>query len=411
MRHPGAENPGNSCRSSSGKPTAYEQAGIKGANRGLNGAMSRRLASIIEVRKLGNAILKLDLLFRDRGRLFWILNIGGWTGYTLTAWLGALAHEKPESYFAVIAATAVTGIAVTIPMRYLLRWLWTRSLLMLASVMLFSCYVTALGWRWLQNYLYYDWVKNDWQPEHLMDYVSGVMGSFYILLCWSGLYFGIKYYRQLQEQTQQTLKATAAAHQAQLKMLRYQLNPHFLFNTLNAISTLILDGANDTANKAVSRLSDFLRYTLDNDPLSQVTLGSELGAIDLYLEIEKVRFGDRLIIEKALESPAEKALVPSLILQPLIENAIKYAISPSEEGGTLKISARVQRGVLVMQISDTGPGLGNGKSSHKSSGVGLKNTRERLQQLYGDDQAFTLAPNEPSGLIITINLPYEEGNA
>jgi two-component system LytT family sensor kinase len=355
--------------------------------------------------------LNFDSLFRDRGRLFWILNIGGWTGYTLAAWLGALAHEKPESYFAVIAATAVSGFLATLPLRALFHWLWTKSLAKLASIMILACYGTALGWKWLQNILYYDWVKNDWQPEHLMDYVGGVLGSFYILLCWSGLYFGIKYYQQLQEQTEQTLKATAAAHQAQLKMLRYQLNPHFLFNTLNAISTLILDGANDTANKAVSRLSDFLRYTLDNDPMSQVTLGSELGAIDLYLEIEKVRFDDRLVIERTIESPAEKALVPSLILQPLIENAIKYAIAPSEDGGTLRISARVQRGVLVLQLSDTGPGLGNGKSNHKSSGVGLKNTRERLQQLYGDDQAFTLAPNEPSGLTITINLPFEEGDA
>jgi LytS/YehU family sensor histidine kinase len=226
-------------------------------------------------------------------------------------------------------------------------------------------------------------------------------------LCWSGLYFGIKYYLQLQEQMEQTLKATAAAHQAQLKMLRYQLNPHFLFNTLNAISTLILDGANETANKAVSRLSDFLRYTLDNDPMSRVTLGSELLAIDLYLEIEKVRFGDRLIIEKSIEAAAKDALVPSLILQPLIENAMKYAITPSEDGGTLRISARVQHKTLILQISDNGPGLGNGNNNQKSSGVGLKNTRERLQQLYGDGQAFTLAPNEPTGLRITINIPYE----
>jgi two-component system LytT family sensor kinase len=355
--------------------------------------------------------VQFETLVRSRSRLFWTLNIGGWTGYAITAWLGALAHEKPESYFAVIAATAVAGFLLTLPMRYLFHRLWSKSIAVLATTMLVVCYVFGLGWRWLQNYLYYDWVKNSWYPDDIMEYVGGVMGSFYILLCWSGLYFGIKYYQQLQEQTEQTLKATAAAHQAQLKMLRYQLNPHFLFNTLNAISTLILDGANATANKAVSRLSDFLRYTLDNDPMSQVTLGSELSAIDLYLEIEKVRFGDRLIIEKSIESPAEKALVPSLILQPLIENAIKYAISPSEEGGTLRISARVQRGVLVLQISDTGPGLGNGQSEHKSSGVGLKNTRERLLQLYGDAQAFTLAPNEPSGLTITINLPYEEGDA
>ncbi len=362
---------------------------------------------IIHGRNAEMTVLKLDYLFRDRRRLFWTLNIAGWLGYLFAAWLGALAHEKPESFFAVILATAVSGFAATIPMRRLYQRLWSRTPLVLVLGMIAICYVIALGWRWLSNVLYYDWVKNSWQPEHLMDYVGGVMGSFYILLCWSGLYFGIKYYQQLQDQTEQTLKATAAAHQAQLKMLRYQLNPHFLFNTLNAISTLILDGATDTANKAVTRLSDFLRYTLDNDPMSRVTLGSELAALDLYLEIEKVRFGDRLNIEKSIEASAQNALVPSLILQPLIENAIKYAISPSEEGGTLRISARVQRSTLVMQVSDTGPGLGKGDNGQKSSGVGLKNTRERLHQLYGDNQAFTLAPNEPTGLRITINIPYE----
>ena len=355
--------------------------------------------------------MNVDQVFRDRGRLFWILNISGWTGYTLAAWLGALAHEKPESYFAVIVVTAITGLIITVPMRWMYRRLWSRSPFALAIGLLLTSYAIAFGWRWLQNYLYYDWVKSSWQPEHVMDYVSGVMGSFYILLCWSGLYIGIKYYQKLQDQTEQTLKATSAAHQAQLKMLRYQLNPHFLFNTLNAISTLILDGANETANQAVSRLSDFLRYTLDNDPMSHVTLGSELGAIGLYLEIEKVRFGDRLVIEKKIEDKAKIALVPSLILQPLIENAIKYAITPGEDGGTLKISARVQHGTLVLQLSDTGPGLGNGNNGQKSSGVGLKNTRERLQQLYGEGQAFTLAPNEPHGLTITINIPYETEDA
>ena len=351
--------------------------------------------------------MTLDELFRDRGRLYWILNLSGWFGYVLAAYLGALAHEKPDSYIAVIVATAVIGFLLTFPMRIVYRRLWSRSPAALAVGIMICCYVLALFWRWLQNMLYFDWVKNAWQPETFMDYVGGVMGSFYILLCWSGLYFGIKYYQRLQEQTEQTLKATAAAHQAQLKMLRYQLNPHFLFNTLNAISTLILDRANETANLAVSRLSDFLRYSLDNDPMKRVTLGSELGALDLYLEIEKVRFGDRLVVRRDVETRALAALVPSLILQPLIENAIKYAISPSEDGGTLKISAKVHDDMLLLQLADNGPGLGNGDATKKSCGVGLKNTRERLQQFYGDHQAFTLAPNDPSGLVITINIPYE----
>ncbi len=353
----------------------------------------------------------LDDLLRNRQRLFWILNVGGWTGYTIAAWLGALAHEKPDSYFAVILVTALTGFAATLPMRALYQRLWSRPPLVLAAGIIGTCYVVAFGWRWLSNSLYWDWVKDGWRPEHMMDFVSGVMGSFYIMLCWSGLYLGIKYYQQLQDQTEQTLAATAAAHQAQLKMLRYQLNPHFLFNTLNAISTLILDGANQTANLAVSRLSDFLRYTLDNDPMKRVTLGSELGAIDLYLEIEKVRFGDRLVIEKDVEPRALEALVPSLILQPLIENAIKYAVTPREEGGTIRISALLQDDMLVIQLADDGPGLGNGESGHKSCGVGLKNTRERLAQFYGERQAFTLGPNEPHGLVITINIPYETEDA
>jgi LytS/YehU family sensor histidine kinase len=302
---------------------------------------------------------------------------------------------------------AVVGFLLTIPMRYFYQRLWGRSPIAIAIGVIVVSYLLAFGWRWFSNTIYYDWVKGGWQPETLMDYVGGVMGSFYVLLCWSGLYFGIKYYQQLQDQTERTLQATAAAHQAQLKMLRYQLNPHFLFNTLNAISTLILDGANETANLAVSRLSDFLRYTLDNDPMKRVTLGSELGAIDLYLEIEKVRFGDRLIVRKEVGSRAGDALVPSLILQPLIENAIKYAVTPSEEGGTLTISAKVHDRMLILQLSDNGPGLNNGQKAKNGAGVGLKNTRERLQHFYGDRQAFTLAPNDPSGVVITINIPFE----
>jgi len=368
--------------------------------RSYNGAFVRKRLAVT-----------LDELLRNRHRLFWVLNIGGWIGYALAAWLGALAHEKPDPYFAVVTAVAAAGFIVTLPMRSIYRHLWGRSPAVIAAGSLLTSYLVALGWRWLHNELYFDWVKDSWQPEGFMDYVGGVLGSFYVMLCWSGLYFGIKYYQQLQQQTEQTLKATAAAHQAQLKMLRYQLNPHFLFNTLNAISTLILDGANDTANLAVSRLSDFLRYTLDNDPMKRVTLGSELGALDLYLETEKVRFSDRLTIEKDIEPRALDALVPSLILQPLIENAIKYAITPREDGGSIRITAQLHDDMLVLQLADDGPGLGSGSSKHKSSGVGLRNTRERLAQFYGDRQAFTLAPNEPSGLVITINLPYETDDA
>jgi hypothetical protein len=349
----------------------------------------------------------LNNFVNSRAQFFWVLNVAGWGGYIMAGYLGALAHEKPDTFIAVNIAAGVLGFIFTIPMRYAYRWLWSRSPWHIAFGTILISYVAAAVWRGLHNELYWNWVKDGWRPEEFMVHFHGVLGSFYILLCWSGLYFGIKYYQQLQEQTEQTLKATAAAHQAQLMALRYQLNPHFLFNTLNAISTLILDRDNETANLSVTRLSDFLRYSLDNDPMKRVTLRQELEALDLYLEIEKVRFGERLTVQREIESRALDGLVPSLILQPLIENAVKYAVTPREEGGKIRISAKVHHGELMIAVADDGPGLGNGTSKHKSSGVGLKNTRERLKQLHGERQALTLAPNDPHGLVITINLPFE----
>ena len=171
-------------------------------------------------------------------------------------------------------------------------------------------------------------------------------------------------------------------------MLRYQLNPHFLFNTLNAISTLILDNQNRTANQAVMRLSEFLRYTLDQDPMKKVTLRQEIEAMNLYLTTEKLRFGDRLRLEFAVEERALEALVPSLLLQPLIENAVKYAVSPSERGGTIRVEGRARGSMLELAVADDGPGLNTGAAPGAGRGVGLRNTRERLAVLYDDRHRF-----------------------
>lgn len=357
--------------------------------------------------------MNLDQLLSDRRRLFWILNTGGWIGYGLAAYLGALVYEKPDAYFLVIGTAAVTGFLLTLPLRLFYRRLWPRSPVVIAAGVVAACYLLALAWRVVVNQSYWTLIKDGWQPTAITDYVGGVMGSFYILLCWSGLYFGIKYYRMLQEQTEKALRATAAAHQAQLSMLRYQLNPHFLFNTLNAISTLILDGDSERANRTVSRLSDFLRHTLDDpEPMRLIPLEQELRALNLYLDIEKVRFGDRLTVERQIDPETLPALVPSLILQPLIENAIKYAVSPMEEGGTLRIASERRDGRLALTVADTGPGLqaveqgGAAKDRRRSCGVGLRNVRERLQHLYGDEQSFELTDNKPRGLAAHLEIPF-----
>jgi LytS/YehU family sensor histidine kinase len=203
------------------------------------------------------------------------------------------------------------------------------------------------------------------------------------------------------------LKAVSLAQEAQLKMLRYQLNPHFLFNTLNAISTLILDNQNRKANHAVTRLSEFLRYTLDQDPMKKVTLRQEIEALDLYLGTERLRFGERLRLEYGIEEAAFDALVPSLLLQPLLENSLKYAVSAREQGGLVRIEGRVREGLLELSVLDDGPGMREGEAQPgERRGVGLRNTRERLKVLYGDSCRFAVINSHP-GLRVDMGLPLE----
>ena len=215
-------------------------------------------------------------------------------------------------------------------------------------------------------------------PSYL-GYISFFFGALYLLFAWTAAYVGIKLARQLQHEKETALQATAMAHQAQLRMLRYQLNPHFLFNTLNAISTLVLDGRREQANGMVGALSGFLRYSLDSDPEQRVTLDQEIESVRRYLGIEQVRFGDRLRVGILVTPEAAGALVPSLILQPLIENAIKFAVSRREEGGRIELVAHADDGVLEITVRDDGPGsVDYVPKSGGGHGVGLANTRERL---------------------------------
>jgi LytS/YehU family sensor histidine kinase len=306
----------------------------------------------------------------------------------------------------VILAAAAGGFLLSAPLRYVYRQLWGRRPPVIFSGVLLSAWLTALVWRVVIN-VSYGYFVGDWmEDEPWYGYFSGALGSTYLLLCWSGLYFGIKYYETLQQQREAALQASALAQEAQVKMLRYQLNPHFLFNTLNAISTLILDGQGRVANQAVGRLSEFLRHTLDQDPMKKVTLRQELDALNLYLGIEKLRFGDRLRLEFEIEDAAQQALVPSLILQPLVENALKHAIGPREEGGRLRVEAHTDERVLKIVVQDDGPGLPVGVNLGEGRGVGFRNTRERLAVLYGEHQKLAVRFSRP-GLRLEIELPFE----
>jgi hypothetical protein len=348
----------------------------------------------------------LEQFRKNRNVLFWTLHAAGWAAYGITQYVGALFYPNSASYARMWLVVTVAGFVLSSPMRYIYRRLWGEAPRTIVVGVLLTCYVTALVLRLVINLAYIKFVEPDWQVKEIFELFGGALSTAYLLLCWSGLYFGIKFYESKRQQEETMLKAVALAQEAQLKMLRYQLNPHFLFNTLNAISTLILDNQNRKANHAVARLSEFLRYTLDQDPMKKVTLRQEIEALDLYLGTERLRFGERLRLEYAIEEEALDALVPSLLLQPLLENSLKYAVSQREQGGLVRIEGRTREGLLELSVIDDGPGLPAGPPPSDRRGVGLANTRERLKVLYGENCRFAAINCHP-GLRVDMALPLE----
>jgi signal transduction histidine kinase len=337
-------------------------------------------------------------------RLFWWLHGAGWAGVFLISYLSGRALDQPASYWKISLPLAVAGFLVTLGLRRVLRRLADqpprRLVALMVGPVLLACgamalvYILALS-GWCAEY----------RPHSTLGYVSYVATTIYIVMTWVALYIGIKYQARLREQTEAALAASATAHEAQLRMLRYQLNPHFLFNTLNAISTLILDRDGPTANRMVQGLSAFLRHSLDHDPVQQVTLAEELAAIDLYLGIEAVRFAERLRVEKDIAPDCEAALVPGLLLQPLVENAIKHGVAKTVAGGTVRLSARRDGDRLLLGVADDGPGIAEGAAPE--AGVGLANARDRLRVLYGAAQRFEIGNRPEGGCEVRVRLPFE----
>ena len=351
-------------------------------------------------------------LLRHREVAFWSLQAIGWSAYFIAQFVSMLFYPetigpaKFSGYMYVLVDAAITGFVLSSILRYVYRRVRDRPPAIVVPTALVVVYLAALVWRGFINGGYVVFMQEHEMLEGWGRIFTGALISTYLLLCWSALYFGIYYYESVQKEREATLRATALAQEALVKMLRYQLNPHFLFNTLNAISTLILDRDNDTASLAVNRLSAFLRHTLDQDPMKKVTLRQELEALDLYLGIEQLRFGDRLRLHHEVDPAALDALVPSLLLQPLVENALKYAIAPAESGGKLHIGARLIGQRLVLHVADDGPGVANTALLGVGRGVGLRNTRERLDVLYGARARFASHNTQP-GLRIDIEFPAE----
>jgi two-component system LytT family sensor kinase len=357
-------------------------------------------------------------MLQDKRYLFWILQFVGWSGWGMSFYLGILVWGKaPENYVLYLPIISTIGMFISLGLRLVYHRMWDMPVGRRIFGLLFSSYLAGLTWMACRSTIYPLLFPGDTGKEskafesewmEIFSIFGGAASATWVMLVWSGLYFGIKYYMLLQEEKQRGLKTRAMAHESQLKMLRYQLNPHFLFNTLNAISTLILDKDTQLANVMVTRLSRFLRYSLDNDPMQKVTVAQEIEALMLYLDIEKVRFEERLQLHFDVDPACELALMPSLLLQPLVENSIKYAIAHAIKGGAIGISAKADGNDLLLEVADNGPGLDlkHGRAP-KGGGVGLTNSRERLKEVYGDTQSFRMSTTDPHGLTISIKIPLE----
>jgi LytS/YehU family sensor histidine kinase len=218
------------------------------------------------------------------------------------------------------------------------------------------------------------------------------------------LFWILHYSNELGEKERRLAEAHSLMVDAQNRMLRYQINPHFLFNTLNALSTLILQRDNTRAEAMVLALSHFLRRSLEKDPVAKVTLADEIEATREYLSLEQLRFGDRLELKIDTTPASLGALTPSLILQPLVENAVKYGVSPSSLRVTIYLSAEIRKGRLIITVQDDGPGQARGQPT---LGVGLQNVRRRLESIYGDEGRVQWGPDDGRGYKVVLELPVE----
>jgi two-component system, LytTR family, sensor kinase len=226
----------------------------------------------------------------------------------------------------------------------------------------------------------------------------------FVLFLWCSLYLSVKQWQRLAAERERLLRAETAARDARLSALRYQLNPHFLFNSLNAVSTLVLDGNAPAATQMLAQIGELLRSSLDADVLPEVELAQEMAFTEQYLAIEQTRLGERLQVDLSIPADTLDALVPSMLLQPLVENAVRHGVAPLVEGGRIAIESRLRDSRLRIVIRNSGRRAA--VEQPNGSGIGLSNTAERLQTLYGADHSMALEWPPAGGCTVTVELPF-----
>ncbi|MEP6769868.1 MAG: histidine kinase [Acidobacteriota bacterium] len=344
--------------------------------------------------------------------LFWILQLGGWGLFGAGMFVAGLSVFPLFEDVCLKSSLTIFGFGASLLLRLIYR---AEDRLQIplaaqAAVAVPASFGAAAVWmaaHHLTIAAVLGPVKRGggfrWDWREFPDFTNTIY-YFFVLVAWSVLYYGVQATLDLSSERERLRKSEALGREARLHALQLQLSPHFLFNGLNAISTLVHEARNAEANRMLSRLSDFLRATLDRPITMEVPLDEEIELACRYLEIERIRFGDRLKLEISVSPDTRAALVPPLILQPLVENAVRHAILPREGGGCLSIRAARADGWLTLAVADDGPGMREG--ARTPGGVGLANTRERLAELYGGRAVLSFDASESGGLSVSIRIPF-----
>jgi len=342
--------------------------------------------------------------FADKNRAFWNLQFIGWGGALLLRSITNIANGTPLAFLVLTLIATITGFSMSLILSVIYNKLinqrplitWSATALVLAVAVAVAALIDG-------------WTISLWRGDSGSSFASLVLGVFYmdmtLLGAWSALYYAINYYLQVELQADRLERLEAQATSAQLAMLRYQLNPHFLFNALNAISAL---GYRDAAraDAAISMLAELMRASLE-ERAQQIALKEEIAFVRLYVDLYGILLGNALQVSFDIAGPVWQAMVPTMLLQPLMENAIVHGVALLPAGGRIVVRAHIREARLVLSLINDAPADGR---SAGGKGIGLSNTAERLRALYGDAHLFEMYRGARS-VTVDISIPLRSESA
>jgi sensor histidine kinase YesM len=343
---------------------------------------------------------------------FWTLQVFGWIGYFVVVFLAIIRPQFEQVAFDFsgqmlnLTIETLSGFLLSSMLWFMIRRIVHLSLritllISFGSAALLGCIFNVIK---LASYKFIIHDQVWYEQLNMLEFGGWLLFSVATMYVFTAIFFVMLYNNRLQKEHEMLLRAQNSAKEAQLEMLRYQLNPHFMFNTLNAISTLIFKNENDKANEMLDKLCAFFRHSLVQKNDQKSTLKEELELMELYLSIEKVRFAERLTVLLDIEPNTHSAKVPTLFLQPLLENAVKYGVESSKEGGRIKINAKCRKDKLIVTVFNDGKSVTEEK--RKGFGIGLNNTKERLNTMFNQSCKVELVECGSSGIKVTLEMPF-----